>query len=277
MAVAERRHGAEVARRVVRDVHLGRHRPRALCVRDERLADGVVGCERRYGGADVCAAEYGYLHPCSVLCRGRPRCHLVGPRCDAEGPATRRTGPGAGRTRSPSGHSGHVSGSDPVVRRRRASGHVLSTVFGRIRLARTRPASQADSSRQDPSEGLTPTARTRANGAGKPDAGCGEWERYASVAAPARTRGRSLRRIPAMRGQHPSGASRRNAGDRYAARPQRSRPRRPAAAFRRALGAGRIPSCRAPRGLLWRRGTPGRRACHAPRHRSLLAALVRLR
>ena len=46
MPAAERRHRAEVARRVVRHVHLRRHRPLAARVRDERLAYRLDGALR---------------------------------------------------------------------------------------------------------------------------------------------------------------------------------------------------------------------------------------
>lgn len=54
---AERRHRAEVARRVVRDIELRLHRPLAARVGDERLAHGAVGCCGRDGGLDVPRAE----------------------------------------------------------------------------------------------------------------------------------------------------------------------------------------------------------------------------
>ena len=57
VAAAERRHRAEVARRVGGDVDLGRHRPLAPRVRDERLAHGLDGPLRRHRRLDVPPAE----------------------------------------------------------------------------------------------------------------------------------------------------------------------------------------------------------------------------
>ena len=57
VAVSDRRHRTEVAGRVVRDVHLRRHRPLRARVRLEGAADGVVGLVRRDGSLDVGRAE----------------------------------------------------------------------------------------------------------------------------------------------------------------------------------------------------------------------------
>ena len=52
MTATERRHRAEVAGRVVRDVHLRRHRPLTARVRDERIAHRLDGALRRDRGLD---------------------------------------------------------------------------------------------------------------------------------------------------------------------------------------------------------------------------------
>ncbi len=57
VAAAERRHGAEVARRVVGDVELRLHRPLAARVGDERVAHRVVGATGRHRRLDVAGRE----------------------------------------------------------------------------------------------------------------------------------------------------------------------------------------------------------------------------
>ena len=53
MPAAERRHRAEVARGIVRDVDLRRHRPLAARMRDERVAHRVDRAVRRDRLLDV--------------------------------------------------------------------------------------------------------------------------------------------------------------------------------------------------------------------------------
>ena len=57
VAVPDRGHRAKVARRVVRHVHLRRHRPRGPCVRLERTAHRVVRLVRRHRALDVCGSK----------------------------------------------------------------------------------------------------------------------------------------------------------------------------------------------------------------------------
>ena len=74
VAVAERRHGPEVAVLRARDVDLRLHRPRALGVGDERRLDRVVGLVRRDGPLDVGAGEERHGHALSLeQARSRPR------------------------------------------------------------------------------------------------------------------------------------------------------------------------------------------------------------
>ena len=71
VAAAERRHRAEVAGRVVRDVDLRRHRPLAAVVGDEGVADGVVGIQGRDGREDRLAREDGDHRSSRSLLGGR--------------------------------------------------------------------------------------------------------------------------------------------------------------------------------------------------------------
>src|SRR3954453_16360316 len=57
MAVAQRGHRAEVARRVVRHVQLRLHRPLAARMRDERVANRLDRSRRRHGEVDVPRGE----------------------------------------------------------------------------------------------------------------------------------------------------------------------------------------------------------------------------
>ena len=57
MPGADRRHRAEVARRVVRHVDLRRHLPLAARVGDERVANGLDGAVGRHRLAHVAARE----------------------------------------------------------------------------------------------------------------------------------------------------------------------------------------------------------------------------
>src|SRR5262249_36887831 len=59
VTASERRHRAEVAGRIVRDVDLRRHRPLTAVVRDERLAHGLDRSRRRDGAKDVVRPEDG--------------------------------------------------------------------------------------------------------------------------------------------------------------------------------------------------------------------------